>query len=595
MTIAVKIAPFLMLCLQLLQAGNFAEARSSDLDPQQWAAKLSRNDNSGNDEARRLDSILDHVDSVRVFEFLDLLQGSEMSQGNLFQARFKCVKARQVFYQSSSHSVNQFNYVANINRVKGVVANLFYSALDVAYATEDDYLVAFVSYTYAITIAQFGDVGVAIMYAKNSVDLYDQLSYDISPYMYQFLAETLFSVGEYKECIEYAKKALTGWQRSSQADKFGAITCSNTVGLGYQRQQKYDSALLFYSQSLTMAERENIPVWTGIVSGNMAQIYYQQKHYEIAYPLFIKDYRISRDSGVYDNAANSLQWASRTSLALGRKERALAEVRESFRLLKLLPDVKYLRNAYFTAMQLFRAMSSYDSAFYYSNLYGTLNDSLERAKASNSLAITRAKLSDMASQYTNQKLNGQKRTARTVRNIVITFIVIFSFFILLNVTRSRKETKLAKQKAEQEKLLREQEVASARDQLTMVNTDMSEKNGLIEKLEEQLRGNEATAEYQAILSEITRLTILTETDWSQFKSIFETIYPGFFIKLTNKFPEITAAEQRMAVLTRLHLNSRQIASMLGISVDSVHKSRQRLRQRLKVGAETNLNEMVAAL
>jgi hypothetical protein len=30
-------------------------------------------------------------------------------------------------------------------------------------------------------------------------------------------------------------------------------------------------------------------------------------------------------------------------------------------------------------------------------------------------------------------------------------------------------------------------------------------------------------------------------------------------------------------------------------VDSVHKSRQRLRQRLKVGAETNLNEMVAAL
>ena len=141
----------------------------------------------------------------------------------------------------------------------------------------------------------------------------------------------------------------------------------------------------------------------------------------------------------------------------------------------------------------------------------------------------------------------------------------------------------------------EQEMASARRQLQVVSKNMFEKTGLIEKLEEQLRGNEETAEYQAILSDITRLTLLTETDWSEFKSIFETIYPGFFIKLTNKFPEITAAEQRMAALTRLRLSSRQIASMLGISVDSVHKSRQRLRQRFNVGTETNLDEIMSTL
>jgi DNA-binding CsgD family transcriptional regulator len=51
----------------------------------------------------------------------------------------------------------------------------------------------------------------------------------------------------------------------------------------------------------------------------------------------------------------------------------------------------------------------------------------------------------------------------------------------------------------------------------------------------------------------------------------------------------------MAALTRLNLTSRQIASMLGISVDSVHKTRQRLRQRLHIPAEINLEETVAAL
>jgi tetratricopeptide (TPR) repeat protein len=595
MTIAAKIGLFAMLCLQLLQAGNLCNAQSAALDPQQWAVQLSRNDNSGNEAAARLDSTLNYVDSLAAFQFLDRLQKSEGSKGNRFRARFNCVKARQVMFQSSSHSVNPQTYAAKINRVKGVAVNFFYSALNVAYGTEDDYLVAFVSYKYAMSLAQFGDIGVAIMYAKNSVDLYDQLSYNTSPNMYQFLAETLFTVGEYKDCIEYAKKAVTAWQQSSRTDKFQAITCLNTIGLGYQRQQKYDSALFFYLQSLKMAERENVPVWTGIVSGNMAQIYYAQKRYDIAYPLFLKDCRISRDSGVYDNAGNSLQWASRTSLALGQKQRALAEVQESFQLLKLLPDPKYLRNASFTAMQVFKARGDYDSALYYSNLYASLNDSLERVRARNTLAITRAKLSDMASQYTNQKINRQERTELTIRNIIVASIVILSLFIVLIVTRTRSTARSEKRKADLEKLSLEREMASGRNRLNVLTTNMREKIVLIEKLEEQIRGNVATVEYQAVRSEITRLTILTETDWTEFKSIFETIHPGFFMKLIDKFPGITPAEQRTTALTRLRLSPSQIASILGISVDSVHKSRQRLRKRFNVGIETNLDEVVAAL
>ena len=58
---------------------------------------------------------------------------------------------------------------------------------------------------------------------------------------------------------------------------------------------------------------------------------------------------------------------------------------------------------------------------------------------------------------------------------------------------------------------------------------------------------------------------------------------------------MTVAEQRMAALTRLQLTTRQIASMLGISVDSVHKSRQRLRHRFGVSADTTLDEVVSNL
>ncbi|HEX3165851.1 MAG TPA: hypothetical protein VHQ93_06290, partial [Chitinophagaceae bacterium] len=80
-----------------------------------------------------------------------------------------------------------------------------------------------------------------------------------------------------------------------------------------------------------------------------------------------------------------------------------------------------------------------------------------------------------------------------------------------------------------------------------------------------------------------------------FKSLFEKIYPGFFINLKEKFPDITLAEQRMAALTRLQLTPRQMASMLGISVDSVHKTRQRLRQRLRINPESSLEEIMISI
>ena len=141
----------------------------------------------------------------------------------------------------------------------------------------------------------------------------------------------------------------------------------------------------------------------------------------------------------------------------------------------------------------------------------------------------------------------------------------------------------------------EQEVSSAKDQLKMFTHNIIEKTNLIEKLQTQIMGKAGTAEQQSIMTELTQQTILTEEDWNRFRSLFEKIYPEFFRKLKDKFPDITLAEQRMAALTRLNLTSKQAASMLGISVDSVHKSRYRLRQRFNVGSETNLDEMVAQL
>ena len=574
--------------LGMIQSSIHSHAQSIQLDPQKWANELNKKGEDGNKSLARIDSALQQTDSARKFEFLYAL-ANKGTKDHHFQARFSCLLAHQIIFQGFYH--NKLT-AATLSR-KEEIKSMFAYAMDRAYTSEDDHLIAQVSSWYGNSMTHFGEIGLAVMYEMNGIDLSEKVSEHIRPYDYQYLAEILYRVREYNSSIKYARKAVDAWRNSGVGDKTYIVSCLNTVALGYHRQDKYDSALFYYSQALELAKKAGSSVWTGIVTGNMAQIYYAQKKYESAYPIFLNDYKTSKDSGYYDNAANSLQWAARTNLALGNKPAALKQVREAFYLLRLWTDDSYLRNAYYTATQIFREMGNYDSAFYYNNLYSSINDSLERVVSRSTTDIAKARLNDEASKYNIQTLNREKKAQLVLRNMIIVGIIILSLFVLLIFNRKSLKDKMKMEKMAQEKLLMEQEVASAQDQLRLFTENVIEKTNLIEKLEMQVKGKEVTSEQHSIISELTQQTILTEQDWYKFRSLFEKIYPGFFIKLKDRFPDITVAEQRMAALTRLHLTTKQIASMLGISLDSVHKSRQRLRQRFQVGAETNLEELVA--
>ena len=600
MTATLKISIYL-LCILFgsLPAYISSFAQSKDLDPDKWVAALIKKNRSSYDSLTSLMVKLQKIDSLGAFQFLDKLAEKGTSKGDHFQVLFNCLKAGTIYNTCYYEFYSVGKTPPNIDWIKQQLMNLYSSAIDIAYRSEDDMLVAYTSYTYGSMITTFGEVGLSVMYAKNGIDMYEKLSYPIGPGQYQFLAEILYRVREYDESIHYGKKAITAWQTSPNEFKPFTVSSINTVALGYHRQQVYDSALIFYNQALDLAKQIKDTVWTGIVSGNMGQLFYAQGKYDTAYALLKRDYGASKEKRLYDNAGHSLQWAARTNLALGNKAAALAEVREAFQLLKEWPDANYLRNTYYTATQIFREMGNYDSAFYYNNLWSRINDSLEKVVATSSLAISKAKLNDETSRYNIQNLNKEKRSQLLLRNIIIASIVILSLVIVLAVNRQRLNEKLKTEKAEQEKLrmeqekvMMEQEAASAKDQLKMFTENIIEKTNLIEKLESQIKGKEATTEQHVIITELSQQTILTEEDWNKFKTLFEKIYPGFFINLKEKFPDITLAEQRMAALTRLQITPKQMASMLGISVDSVHKTRQRLRQRLRLNPESSLEEIM---
>jgi hypothetical protein len=236
-----------------------------------------------------------------------------------------------------------------------------------------------------------------------------------------------------------------------------------------------------------------------------------------------------------------------------------------------------------------------DSAFKYAQLYNQLHDSLERTVADGRLETARMRLANLQNAFTIKNLNKEKQAEELKRNFVIAAIVLISVIALLYVNRLTLKFRHKEQLASEQQKRADAEIAAAQEQLQLFTQNLVEKTSLIEQLQEQLNHRSLTLEQQELLSNISNITILTETDWEKFKMLFEKIYPGFFTNLKEKVSDITVAEQRMAALTRLHLSINQIASILGISPNSVYKTKQRLRQRLNVDPEVNIEEVLTKI
>jgi DNA-binding CsgD family transcriptional regulator/tetratricopeptide (TPR) repeat protein len=531
------------------------------------------------------------ADSVRTVSFLDSLENSPNAKGYFFRTYFSMVKADVLYAKFAGYDKYKDRKAKELQPIKEQMMKLYADALDAVYHTEKDLAIGWVSFYSAKRMLHLGETGWAVMYSKNGVDLFEKDGYDVEPPVYTDLAELLYQVREYDESIMYAKKGLNAWRNQKfekdykNSYKF-KIKALNTIGSTFYKKNRYDSANTYFQKALQLANKYKDTLWKGKLLGNIGRIIYAQNKFDSAYYMFQTDYQTNMAGSLYNDAASASQWMAKTNLGRGNRAAALTEAKEAVRLLCLWPNGPYLRDTYNTLTEIFRAMGNYDSAFYYNRRYMAIHDSLEREIVTSSLAISKARLNDEVSRFNIQRLNREKRAQLVVRNFIIAGIVLLFLIALLILNRKRLKEKMKKEKVEQE-------MNWAKEQMRLFTDNIIEKTSLIEKLELQVKRKQDTSEQQLIIAELNQQTILTEDDWLKFKSLFEKIHPAFFASLKQKVSDITVAEQRMAALTRLQLTSKQMASMLGISVDSVHKTRQRLRQRLQLGSDINLEEYVS--
>lgn len=171
---------------------------------------------------------------------------------------------------------------------------------------------------------------------------------------------------------------------------------------------------------------------------------------------------------------------------------------------------------------------------------------------------------------------------------------------LKNLHKEEQAKMEAERLAEQQRMqemksqMLEAELQNKNNELTLQTTALVKRNQTIQSLLGELdKQKEALGErYPNKL--YNRMKALLEStrddpaDWKLFESYFNSAHQNFMDRLRQEYADITTGDLRICCLLRMNLSTKEIASLLNVSVRAIELRRYRLRKRLGLEGDTNL-------
>ena len=86
-----------------------------------------------------------------------------------------------------------------------------------------------------------------------------------------------------------------------------------------------------------------------------------------------------------------------------------------------------------------------------------------------------------------------------------------------------------------------------------------------------------------------------EKQWQVFDTYVEQVHEELFLKLKEKYPELSPRELKLCAYLRMNISSKEIAALMNISTRGVEISRYRIRKKLGLDRNANLTEFMLAM
>lgn len=189
---------------------------------------------------------------------------------------------------------------------------------------------------------------------------------------------------------------------------------------------------------------------------------------------------------------------------------------------------------------------------------------------------------------------------------LLLFFTMMSSIILIPKKKYQKEKQIltiAKEETEEQldKVINDKlqaEINFKTSELASSTMHLVQKNETISKIKTELENVKANVKDPTAKRELKKvLSLLSdderlEDDWENFSYHFDQVHTDFIKRISQSYPQLTPKDIKLSAYLRMNLTTKDIAPLLNISVRGVEISRYRLRKKIELDKETNLNEFM---
>lgn len=250
----------------------------------------------------------------------------------------------------------------------------------------------------------------------------------------------------------------------------------------------------------------------------------------------------------------------------------------------------------------FEGLNELDSALYYFKLNKTqisrIIRSFKAAEAYQQYITAYLEVAQSKLTIAEQNVVLKNRQMIIIAVIVIALILLALLFVQqLQRKKEREKNALAERlKIEElEKKQHEEMLETKTREITSYSLLLSAKNNIFHQiltLNEQIRKGRDVQRLSSKINDIVLKNMNVDSEWKDFKIHFDEVHPSFFEKLRTMCPDLTDENLRICAYFKIGLSTKEIAQILGIAQRSVFGSRHRLKKKLGLGEEEDLDSFI---
>ncbi len=395
----------------------------------------------------------------------------------------------------------------------------------------------------------------------------------------------------------------------AKVNKYGSGTAKarSLLGSCFEKRGLYLKALTFQQESLDSYQRLNDSIGIAYVKNNIGSIYEDLEEFEKAQKYFFEAHKQLKDgeSEVLINVLNNIGDIYRKT---GKYKDGEVYTKESLRLGLKINNQFNVASAYKDLSKTYTFLGHHVKALAMLQKSNEVKESivseqnLSRMNALQTIYDTKQKEIQIKDLLQENRINKsqQKLLLVVLGAFVIIVGIAYLYFLIKRKEQQRiqeykqrtLQVELEKKVVEEKKLQQEVQLKAAA--LSRYSLHLAQKNKILSDLSQTLsnmvnrKNIDLKAKLKGLIKEID-FDLAQEQEWKEFMTFFKDIHPEYEKKISAIAKEaLSPAELRLGILLRLNLSSKEIASILRVTPDSVRVARYRLRKKLPIDAKVDL-------